>query len=135
MQPVLERGSIDKPLTFDVGLIKLSFIPVCSPTTCNISVKLRRGFALYCFSFFIYSFFHRITYPPSFTPNFPHSLLSPSLSPICFPVCLLCTLPYSLCVYLQDGNTALYLTSQEDHLEVVQLVLEKGADINICLKV
>ena len=36
MQPVLERGSIDKPLTFDVGLIQLSFIPVCSPNTCNI---------------------------------------------------------------------------------------------------
>ena len=44
MQPVLERGSIDKPLTFDVGLIQLSFIPVCSPNTC---VKLHRGFALY----------------------------------------------------------------------------------------
>ena len=29
MQPVLEGGSIDKPLTFDVGLIQLSFIPVC----------------------------------------------------------------------------------------------------------
>ena len=28
---VLERGSIDKHLTFDVGLIQLSFIPVCSP--------------------------------------------------------------------------------------------------------
>ena len=25
MQPVLERGSIDKSLTFDVGLIQLSF--------------------------------------------------------------------------------------------------------------
>ena len=32
MQPVLERGSIDKPLTVDVGLIQLSFIPVCSAT-------------------------------------------------------------------------------------------------------
>ena len=31
MQPVLERGSIDKPLSFDFGLIQLSFIPVCSP--------------------------------------------------------------------------------------------------------
>ena len=50
MQPVLEQGSIDKPLTFDVGLIQLSFIPVCSPNTCNISVKLCRGFALQCFS-------------------------------------------------------------------------------------
>ena len=44
MQLVLER---DKHLTFDVGLIQLIFIPVCSPNTCNISVKLRRGFALH----------------------------------------------------------------------------------------
>ena len=49
MQTVLEQGSIDKPLTFD-GLIQLSFIPVCSLNTCNISVKLCRGFALQCFS-------------------------------------------------------------------------------------
>ena len=42
----LERGSIDKPLTFDVGLIQLSFIPVCSPNTCSISVKLCRVFTL-----------------------------------------------------------------------------------------
>ena len=49
MQTVLEQGSIDKPLTFDVGLIQLSFIPVCSLNTCNISVKLCGGFALQCF--------------------------------------------------------------------------------------
>ena len=50
MQTVLEQGSIDKPLTFDVGLIQLSFIPVCSLNICNISVKLCRGFAaLQCF--------------------------------------------------------------------------------------
>ena len=54
MQTVLEQGSIDKPLTFDVGLIQLSFIPVCSLNTCNISVKLCRGFgALQCFSLVI----------------------------------------------------------------------------------
>ena len=35
MQTVLEQGSIDKPLTFDVGLIQLSFIPVCSLNTCK----------------------------------------------------------------------------------------------------
>ena len=46
MQPVLERGSIDIPLTFDGGLIQLRFIPVCSPNICNISVKLCRGFAI-----------------------------------------------------------------------------------------
>ena len=40
-QPVLEQSSIAKPLTFDIGLIQLIFIPVCSPNTCNISVKLR----------------------------------------------------------------------------------------------
>ena len=33
MQTVLKQGSIDKPLTFDVGLIQLSFIPVCSLNT------------------------------------------------------------------------------------------------------
>ena len=54
MQTVLEQGSIDKPLTFDVGLIQLSFIPVCSLNTCNISVKLCRGFAaLQCFSLYL----------------------------------------------------------------------------------
>ena len=31
MQHVLEQSSIDKPLNFDIGLIQLSFIPVCSP--------------------------------------------------------------------------------------------------------
>ena len=46
MQPVLERGSIDKPLTFDVGLIQLvSYQSVRLYNTVNISVKLRRGFA------------------------------------------------------------------------------------------
>ena len=56
MQTVLKQGSIDKPLTFDVGLIQLSFIPVCSLHTCNISVKLSHRFALQCFSL-IYSSF------------------------------------------------------------------------------
>ena len=28
-------GTIDKPLTFDVHLIQLSFIPVCSPNACK----------------------------------------------------------------------------------------------------
>ena len=42
IQPVLERGSTDKPLTFEIDLIQLSFIPVCSPNTC----KLSGGFAL-----------------------------------------------------------------------------------------
>ena len=50
---MLERGSIDIALTFDGGLIQLSFIPVCSPNTCNISVKLCRGFALQCFSLYM----------------------------------------------------------------------------------
>ena len=34
MQLVLKRDSIDKPLTFDIGLIQV-FIPVCSPNACK----------------------------------------------------------------------------------------------------
>ena len=55
MQTVLEQGSIDKPLTFDIGLIQLSFISVCSLNTCNISVKLCRGFARQCFLLWLHS--------------------------------------------------------------------------------
>ena len=42
MQTVLEQGSIDKPLTFDVGLIQLNFIPVCSlnPLTTIVQISI-----------------------------------------------------------------------------------------------
>ena len=43
MQPVLEQGSIDKTLTFDVGLIELSFIPVCSPNTATFQSNCAEG--------------------------------------------------------------------------------------------
>ena len=61
MQFVLELGSIDKPLTFDVGLIQLSFIPVCSPNTCkgvfnpNVTIFLPR---VWHFSAFHYVFLY-----------------------------------------------------------------------------
>ena len=45
MQLVLDRGSTDKPLTFDVGLIQLSFIPVCSPN--SVSNQLSTKFCTY----------------------------------------------------------------------------------------
>ena len=50
MQPVLERGSIDKPLTFDVGLIQLSFIPVCSPIIIHATFQLNcaEGLLFHC---------------------------------------------------------------------------------------
>ena len=60
MQSVLERGSIDKPLTFDVGLIQLSFIPVCSPNTCNISVNCAEGLHFSAFHYYKHSFFPSI---------------------------------------------------------------------------
>ena len=36
-------------------------------------------------------------------------------------------------VMTQKGVTALYFTSQEGHVTVVRLLLEKGADVNICV--
>ena len=51
----------------------------------------------------------------SVLPCHPSSLplsLPPSLSSLCFPLCLLCTLPYSLHVYLQNDAIALFVASQ-----------------------
>jgi len=33
---------------------------------------------------------------------------------------------------MQDGRTALYQASQNGHLATVQLLLQRGADVNIC---
>ena len=38
-------------------------------------------------------------------------------------------------VLTQKGVTALYCASQEGHVIVVRLLLEKGADVNICNEV
>ena len=38
-------------------------------------------------------------------------------------------------VMTQDGRTALYFASQEGHVTAVRLLLENGADVNICNKV
>ena len=38
-------------------------------------------------------------------------------------------------VMIQDGRTALWIASRNSHVTVVRLLLEKGADGNICDKV
>ena len=38
-------------------------------------------------------------------------------------------------VTTQNGVTALYYASQEGHVTVMRLLLENGADVNICDKV
>ena len=38
-------------------------------------------------------------------------------------------------VMTQEGLTALHFASQEGHVTIVRLLLEKGADVNICNKV
>ena len=50
MQTVLEQGSIDKPLTFDVGLIQLGFIPICFsqivPRVCTSVLFINLGISV-----------------------------------------------------------------------------------------
>ena len=38
-------------------------------------------------------------------------------------------------VTTQEGATALHIASQEGYVTIVRLLLEKGADVNICSKV
>ena len=101
-------------------------------------------FSLSSFLYTIHSFHHYLM--PSLHPSFPslHSSflppssvtsLPPSISPLCFPLCLLCTLLYSLHVYIQDGRTALYIASWNGHVAVVQLLIERGAEVDVCMKV
>ena len=48
---------------------------------------------------------------------------------------MIVSLPMVSMVTTQEGVTALKLASQEGHVIVVRLLLEYGADVNICDKV
>ena len=53
MQTVLEQGSIDKPLTFDVGLIQLSFIQYQSVHLIHATFQSNCAEGLHFSAFFI----------------------------------------------------------------------------------
>ena len=38
-------------------------------------------------------------------------------------------------LFLQDGETPLYVASQKGHIELVQILLQKNVDVNISKKV
>ena len=38
-------------------------------------------------------------------------------------------------VVIQDGNTALFMASRESNFEIVQLLLQHGADVHVQCKV
>ena len=38
-------------------------------------------------------------------------------------------------IHVQDGQTALYISCDKGHVAVVQLLLQKHADVSICEKV
>ena len=42
---------------------------------------------------------------------------------------------YSVCMYIQEGRTALYYASWKGHMAVVHLLLKEKADVSICKKV
>ena len=52
MQPVLERGSIDKPLTFDIGLIQHSFIQSVHLTHATFQSNCAEGLHFSAFHYY-----------------------------------------------------------------------------------
>ena len=46
-----------------------------------------------------------------------------------------CTVYCGVYVYIQDGETALYIASDKGHVAVVELLLQKHANVSICTKV
>ena len=49
--------------------------------------------------------------------------------------CNLCYYDYVCMLSSQDGFTPLYVASQNDHSQVAELLLRKGADVNLPNKV
>jgi ankyrin repeat protein len=68
-----------------------------------------------------------------FSPSPPiHRLALPST---CYTPCASPARPLSHCLPVQDGATSLIAASGNGHLEVVQLLLDRGADANAATQV
>ena len=76
------------------------------------------------------------------TTSKPGLLLAPlssfhrlALHSTCYTPCALPARALTHCLPVQDGATSLFIASQNGHLEVARLLLDRGADANAAIQV
>ena len=73
-----------------------------------------------------------LSFYPSITMSHYPSSVPPQIHPPSFPSSCPPTLPSFLSAKTQKRSTALYLASMKGHVAVVQLLLQRHADVSIC---